>query len=520
MEFSSIPDLPFSILALGPFGGGVSGKAPFEAVPVAPLDIDQALETVAPTLHLSLPASLCPAGSMQLTFRRMKEFSPDGLLKSQPYLQALLEADRFCKQAKEQSMEQGAIESGLWQWPELPTLSPIVERAEQNSKESSLESLLSMVDIPESNRTVSTPEAGEDSYAAIAGRILQIVYQDPVFRSLESAWQGLRYCGKSLARVGGKLTIVPVTSDEIETALQDLREMIIAAPPSTILVDHPYTSSVYDLQRLSVLAEYGQEMMVPVLAWVDYRFFQIQAWQELERLSFLPHHIEDAAFAQYRSFQRSAASRWLSLSCNRFLLRFSYGSENRSRIVAFEEQEPLWQAPVWGVATLMALRVKETGWASRMASPALVLDDLALTERKGKEVAGVEVLFNEGRLEQLQRCAIIPLAGRLRSDRAFLAGDVTVAGDASLSYQLLLSRTTHFLLLCRDAWGSSVQPDELAQQLHEAFCRFAESVEGVPIGEVDVKCRLDQGQQVVAFCWTPSAQILATGQEIVLEFPW
>ena len=97
----SIPDIPFSILALAPFTSGINPGVTDKPQAVDSLDIDQALVAMAPSFYLSLPAELCPAGGFQIELRKMRDFTPDGLLKSQPYLQKLLVADRFCQEAEQ-----------------------------------------------------------------------------------------------------------------------------------------------------------------------------------------------------------------------------------------------------------------------------------------------------------------------------------------------------------------------------------------------------------------------------------
>ncbi|AGF79226.1 hypothetical protein UWK_02690 [Desulfocapsa sulfexigens DSM 10523] len=522
MEQISIPDFPFSILALAPFTSEVNPGVTVKLLAVDPLDIDQALTALMPSFFLSLPVAECPAGGLHLRFRKMRDFTPDGLLQSQPYLENLLAAHRFCLEAEQQKKSTEVIIEGVKKWPDLPPISLTQKKKDEEEKKSSLESILSMVALPEEDSSVKGATAGGTGfYGALARKILDSIYTDPIFRSLESCWQGLRYLGRHLAEAGGRLSILPISHNNIEKVLDEQREEIILDPPSVILVDQPLSSSERSVQMMTQLASFGQEMLVPVLTWLDASFFQIENWKNLDSLSFLPHHLEKASFARYKGLQNSDLSRWIGLSCNRFGTRFPYGPENRSRLLPFREKEMLWLSSVWGVAALMASRVRQTGWPTGMASSRQIcLEDLALALEGSVEQSPLEVQWSESRLEQVSRCGIMALAGWKGRDSAFLAGDVMASTDSSLSYQTLLCRVSHFILWCRDNWQEPLLADELASRLHTAFQLFTKKQGEYPVGDFGVECHDDKGAIQVLFRWIPSRHILPSGQEIVLEFGW
>lgn len=522
MEQLSIPDFPFSILALAPFTSGADPDATPELMVVDPLDIDQALAALVPSFFLSLPVAECPAGGFQLRFERMRDFTPDGLLQSQPYMRNLLAADRFCLEAAQQKKPVEEIREGLRKWPDLPSITLTPKDKVREEKKSSLDSLLSMVALPDERGSAGADTAtGAGSYGELALKIMDTIYGDPYFRRLESCWQGLRYLGRSLAEAGGRLSILSVNPDSIEQFLDEQRGQVILDPPSLILVDQPCGSSERSIRLLTHLASFGQEMLVPVITWLEASFFQIKNWQDLDRLPFLPHHLEGAPFARYKSFQKSGSARWLGLCCNRFLARFPYGPENRSRLLPFREKDNPWLSPVWALASLMAIRVKQTGWPTGMASTSQsCLEDLALVQEGSAEQSPLEIQWNESRLEQISRCGIMSLAGWKRRDIAFLAGDVMASMDMSLSYQTLVSRASHLILWCRDNWQDSFQADELANRLRTAFQLFAEKQGKSAVGDLSVACRNDKGAIQVSLRWVPCREILPGAQEIVLEFTW
>lgn len=519
MEQISIPDLPFSILALASFTPEANHSAATEIVKVDPLDIDHALTLLAPSVFVSLTSRECAAGSLKLQFKKMRDFTPDGLLESQPYLQKILAAHRFCEEGKLRNKSPQEIEDGLSQWPDLPSISLPLEKSPAEEKESSLDNILSMVDLPDTKSINLTDDKTEfESYGEMACEILHSIYADPAFRNLESCWQGLRFLGRYLAKADGRLAILPVLPENIEATLDTIKDQVISTPPSLMMLDQVFSSSEISVQVLNKLANFGQEMFVPQLTGTDFSFFQVDTWQKLDQLSFLPHHIEGASFAKYKRFQESAEGRWLSLASNRFLTRFPYGPKNRSRLLPFKENGNLWLSPIWAVGALMASRVLQTGAPAGMASRNVVLEDLALSMEGSKEQLPMEVYLTENRLDQLLRCGIIPLTGWKNKDMAFLAGDVMASSDVSLSYQSLVCKVTHFILWCRDHWLESLGADELSDKLHAAFILFIEKKAST--GELIVDCHDKKEGIHVSFRWHPSRESLPGGEEIVLEFIW
>lgn len=519
MEQIPLPNLPFSVLAIASFSP--ARQPDDQPLSVDPLEIDEALSKLSPTLFISLPHEDCPAGGIELCFRKMQDFTPDGLLKSQAYLQDLLAADRFCHEAEQRQTAPDEIQAALKKWPALPVIVPAArKKSKKEETTGALDALLSMVDIPDTPKSVEkNPET--KTYKTLACRILTAIYADPGFRTLESCWQGLRLLGRSLSAGNGQLSIVPGTAADLNEILENLRETVLRNPPSLLLLDTLFNSSEVSVQAMKRLADFGQEMLVPTTASVDAAFFQIDSWHELNTLSYLPNLLEGSAFARFTSFRNSDSGRWLSLSCIRFLLRFPYGADNRSRLLPFQEDSPLWITPVWALASLMAERSAQCGWAAGFAFPRpLLLEDLALDLEGSEEQKTLEILLNQSRAEQMADCGIIPIAGWKGKDTAFMAGDVMVSGDVSLSYQTLVCRVSHFLLWCRDAWQEGYQAEELEKRIRTAFLTFSENPEIGSAGELLVECHgEDQGIHLF-FQWKPTPQILPDGQAVTLEFIW
>lgn len=521
MEQISIPDMPFSILALASFTSEVTHGVTTEIVTVDPLDIDQALTLLAPSLFISLTNRECTDGVLQLQFKKMRDFTPDGLLKSQPYLQNLLAAHRFCETAEYQKKSPREIEDGLRQWPDLPSIILPLKKNPTEAKESSLDNILSMVALPDTQSLKQTDSKVEfESYGDLICEILHSIYADPAFRKLESCWQGLRFLGRYLAKADGRLSILPVLPGNIEVTLDTIKDQVISDPPSLMILDQVFSSSERSVQVMDKLAHFGQDMFVPQLTCTDFTCFQVDNWQKLDQLSFLPHHMEGASFAKYKRLQESSQGRWLCLASNRYLARFPYAPKNHSRLLPFKENEYLWLSPIWAVGALMSARVVQTGLPAGMASRNIVLKDLALSMEGSKEQSPMEVYLSENRLDQLLRCGIMPLTGWKNQDMAFLAGDVMVSTNVSLSYQSLVCRVTHFVLWCRDHWQESFCADELSEKLHAAFALFIEKKESSSSDQLIVDCHDKEEGIQVSFHWHPPRKYLPGREEIVLEFIW
>lgn len=520
MEQLSLPDLPFSILVLAPFVPQGSDKAILETVSVNPLDIDLALAKFAPRLFIPLPDRICPEGGLHLQFKRLIDFTPDALLRNQHYLKNLLAADSYIKKAKQRNIKQQEIREGLKEWSDLPKISLAPEDTSEKGK-TTVDNILSMVAVPDLNQSQDRARrTNELSYEAVANEILGIIFANPTFRSLESCWQGLSFLSRYLVKVGGRITLQPVLTDTLQTCIDEIKRPLSNNFFSLLLVDLPFTSSQRSVEMLDQLAKLGQEMLLPVLTWADAPFFQASNWQEIDRLPFLPHHLSTASFAKYRKLRQSDASRWLGLFCIRFLSRFPYGPENHCRTLSFNEKKQPWLSPIWAVAAMMSVSVERTGWPGLSDTRHFPLEDLPLLMEQPDDPCCLETRFTDNRLEQLTLCGIMSLSSWERTDKGFLAGEMMVSGDVSVSYQVLVCRVSHFLLACREQWQGTFKADELAERLKSGFLQFSEMKNNPSIGQLEIHCIEDKQQLMVHFRWLPSREILVSGQEIVLEFSW
>ncbi len=519
------PSIAYTILALAPLTGAMQ-----HAWQDAPLlfdrqQPDRAMATLRPSLFISLSVSLCPAGGLQLTFQRLRDLTPDGLLESQPYLADLVAAGRFLDRARRQGNSEAEIATGLQQWPDLPQVplqaatekKPLPTPAEDGDP---LDKILSMVAMPESSR----PAVADDRpFDRILGEILTCIFQDRAFRRMEAAWQGVRL----LAAQGGMqsevdLHLVPTTRDTLEETLVDLPGHVLDDLPALLLADCAFDSSARSMHLLEALARCAHTLLVPALAWIKETFFHVDSWPDMNSLPFLPHHLASQEYAKWRRLQESGEGRWLGLLCNRFLCRFPYGPDNRLRQIDFREPAPPWVAPVWAVACLAGQAMATTGWPAGVSDHSRFrVTDLGLHQATTHPIP-LETMFSDSRLEQLFRCGIMALAAARGKDMVFLPADVMASADVSFSYQALLSRFTQFVLWCRDHFDEDLGREALAPALEQTFQLFREQ-QGDRTGgalQVTVKEQARGRQPLVRLQWDPPRRLLADGNPIVLEFPW
>ncbi len=520
-----LPNSPFKILALAPFT--MDSSLPWFQAPVC-VDrhtLDDAMQAVNITGYLNLESGICPARGLELRYDTFKSLHPDGMAKTIPHIARLMAAKEFILQARKKGERAGQILEQLHQkWPDLPPID-LKDRAPQPNKSkssSSLDNLLDMVALPGGDQGQKpAPKEETRQIDTLLENIFNAIFQLPAFGKMEAAWRGLRL----LLQQGGGQTnvqveIVPIHTDTLETTLDAIAPLIMDQLPSAVLLDIPFDNTALAMERLAKTAQWAATLMVPVIAWIPAAFFQIGEWEALSALPFLPNHTAQTSYAKYQKLRRSAEGNWISLACNRFLIRYPYGLENRPRSVVFNEASLPWTSPVWAVATLIAQSVRHTGWPTHLTrSKQINIQDLALHGTKNPPPMVVEARLDRDRRDQLIRSGLTPLASE--RDTAFVTRAVCISGS-SLAYQLLTARVTRFVLWCKDNLPAETEPSALEMQLGLAFQVLSEQSRppafasaAITAGQPD-----DAGRIPVRITVTPSAVILPSKQKIQLEMNW
>ncbi len=519
------PSIPFTIRVLAPFA--VNLQVPWQQPPVAVdlSSLDQAVKSICGSAYFPLPLALCPAGGLEITVSRMKDFHPDGMIQNNPFLRHLLEAGRLLSDHRLSVAEK---KQGLEQFPDLPALDAGAEAKEAISRDAgALDNILNMVAMPgeaQASGQATKPTSGGTAVDGIIQAVLAHVYSDNAFREAEAAWRGLQLLLRQGAGAAAdfRVEIIPATLETIEETIGRLTVSQINDLPSLVIVDLPFDNTPHSIHLLEKVAAFAEMLMAPALACASPRLMDLDSWTDLNRLPFLPNYLQSPHFAKFNRLKAQPEADWVALACNRVLARYPYGKESRPRTVSFEEPEAPWLRPVWAVSALIVKSYAETGWPTRFTEwQAFQLRDLAVHFIGSDTAVPVEALMSEDRMDQLRRIGLIPLAAMANRDVVFVPMETTLGG-ASLAYQLFASRVTQLLLWCRDNLSPDLSGPGLEEALKRTFFLFweksghprPESIEitaGDPDTENRIPLRLDL---------QPSRRILPSGEGLALEFNW
>ena len=527
-----IPLVPFTILALAPTGPHADHPFTLEIVPTDLFSLDEAIEALGPRFRVSLPARLCPEGQLTLHIRSMKGFKPDSLVQEAPYLKSLYEAGRLIDEGVASGRPAEQIAERLKsQWPDLPLDLSISQGKPQSRVQSPVDDILAMVAIPQGpgGETHSSSESSPRSWRAQVDRLLasllEHIFANGEFRTYEAAWRGIEVLLKQgQVKEGGgiEVKIVPVGMDSLEEALDMLMAVLPSDIPNLVLIDLPFDTTPRCIDLLEKVAAFAESMLVPTVGWITPRFFNLERWEDLGKLPYIGHHLEDAAFAKWRKLREHSASSWMAVTCNRFLSRYPYGEGNSPRKVSFQEKERLWISPVWALGALVAQSVSKYGWPSRFTDYSNVrLEQLALHELPGERPISTEMSLSENRLMELIEAGLTPLFGMLNKDIAFIPKATMVAGD-SLAYQLFITRFLGFLFWCREHLGNAESGMDIARDVKNAISLFFQKSSGEPPVDLTVVAGQtdEDGSIPLHISLTPPRSILGGEQKLELTFDW
>jgi type VI secretion system protein ImpC len=520
-----IPTLPLKVVALAPFGLAQIPRQGGQPFRLDLQDPDTVFSRLDVGLDIRLPRQVCPAGGIRLDVKQLNGFHPDRFIQNTPFLNHLIAARAFVQEAVAKRLSAGDTADRLGAWPDLPPLSvaealPKPKRAADQG----VENILKMIALPDEAGTGSAGlQALTTRLDGLLTQAVDTVLSDDGFQTLEAAWNGV----KLLVRQGGgyetiQLDLVPVTRESLDETLEHLKPHLIRTLPSVLLIDLPFDGSPHSLDQLRSIAALAETLMVPALVWVTPRFFHLANWQELNRLPFLPHYLDEPAFAQWRALKDVEASRWLVVTCNRFLTRHPFGPDNQPRQVACQDPRPPWVSPVWALAALLGQSTARYGWPTSFTRwREIRLQNMALNSQDASRPSATEILLDTGRLDQFIRAGILPLTTAAKSDLVFTPLETTVAGSR-LSDQLFVSRVTQFLIGCQALFPSGLQTGDLVPALRTALTRFWEKT-GHPAPEkleVSAQPPDDSGRIGLHIFIIPSHGVLPLNTPLEMDFSW
>ena len=520
------PSLPFKILALAPFCGQdcpVWEKAP---VRVDPKDLDQVIEDIKPSCSISIPHNLCSNEAIELTFRKLKDFHPDSLVQNNHALQNLWEAKAWIEQVLKKNLAPQEINTRLERWPNLPPIKvQIAPQKPPTVSPNAVDRILNMVALP-NEQPKHSPESQDaiQQIESVLKQILEIIFSDETFRMLDSSWRGLNLLLRQIHRGNSylKIEIAPVSFNSLNETLAALITEVIDELPSLILVSLDFDNSPRSLDLLERIGQFAETLMVPAITCIRPAFFHIESWKDIKKLGFLPHYLEESPYARWQSLKRAPSSDWLAVTCNRFLLRYQYGKDNKPRSIPFEEQKPLWINPVWALGSLICHSFVDIGWPTRFTDwQHIHIEDLPLNTKEQGTPLPTEVSFDRNRIDQFIRSGIIPIAAAQGKDVAFVPDEITV-GDTSLRFQLLLSRITQLVLWCRDHFEKGLKGADLEEELGKAFNSFWEKSGHLGPESLEISAGQPDQENIipVRIMVKPCRDILPSQKQVELNFRW
>jgi type VI secretion system protein ImpC len=288
-----------------------------------------------------------------------------------------------------------------------------------------------------------------------------------------------------------------------------------------ILVDHPFDARPENARLMEQVADMAEMLLVPAICWIGPGFFHLQSWADFDRLAFLPHHLERSEYAKWRTLMQKPASKWVGLTCNRFLLRQPYRAEVSSpdNGHGFDEREGLWASPVYAFAALLEASMGLYGWPTHVSDWKRVrLEGMDSAETSFGHLP-TETTFTDDRLYQLSRIGVAPIMGDQDNDLLFTPLDVTLGGEA-LSSQLFLSLLSREVIQSKEDYEGLPEPDSVRSHLESHFAKVWQVNGGVRPEAFEV-----QVQETASGCRSrisvkPSWSMLPSGKDLSLSLDW
>jgi predicted component of type VI protein secretion system len=517
---------PFKILALAPFD--MNPSRIWDQLPVAVHrhNLDDAISAMTIEHVIELEPTICRPGGFKMAFPNLKSLHPDGMVKNHPFFIQVDEAKAFIKEAHKKDKPADDIARGLAQYSDLPLIEIKAAKPKDRARRqtATVDHILEIVAAPgEDPHQAAVYHDEVSQLAAIQQKALSALFDLPTYRRMEAAWRGLRLLlQQGTINNTAKVEIAPIHRNNLEATLAALLPILIQDPPGIILLDLAFDNSPAAMNLLAKAAEWASTLMVPLVAWASCGFLQIPSWQDLSTLPFIPNQVQGASYAKYQSLKQSDGGHWICMTCNRFLIRYPYGKENRPRHVQFTESGPLWISPSWALGTLVARNMETTGWPSRFTDhQQYQIQDLAVANPTTTPHIVVETVLSRDRLDQFIGSGLTPLTTAKGSDSAFVPKAVTLSGDA-LAYQLLTSRVTAFILWCKDNLPAQTEPTALVAQLEKVFRAFSEQSRPPGFEAIDISAGpLDDNARIpIHVSLTPAAGILSGQRKIELALNW
>ncbi len=396
------------------------------SAPETPIRLDLAnpagiFSKVRPRALIEVPSVLDGGRPTKVEFapKELKSFRPDGMLAEVSLLRSLLDGKlildrlRAAEITEEQAYAQlertwgssQLVTDVLGREPQIrpreePSLvRPVAAAPSAEASGGGLDSLLDMIDVPESTAPAAADSPRTDdrigkiiSDFALGGKArsgrgksgiplveeaiaaqLGAILQHPEVRRLERAYRSIDFLCQRAQRIPG--VIIDVQGIGAEGAASAFKKALASAkevPFSLAVVDVEIDGSGRSFTELEAIAEAAQDAVCPALVNGTEKLLGVGDLARVDKLDSKMNLYTAPHRAPWRSSAEKPALRWVSLAINGVLFRAPYDAKSSRVREASVKESPadheafVWMAPAYAVMAVTLVSFKDTGWPGRI----------------------------------------------------------------------------------------------------------------------------------------------------------
>jgi type VI secretion system protein ImpC len=336
------------------------------------------------------------------------------------------------------------------------------------------------------------------------------------FQQLESLWRGLKFLvDRTDFRENIKLEIMNVDKESLLEDFEDAPEIpksglyktvytaeygtFGGSPYGAMIGNYEFDHGPQDIKLLQNVASVAAMAHAPFIAAASPKMFGLDDFTALPNLKDLRSIFESPQYTKWQSFRESEDSRYVGLTCPRFLLRLPYGADtqpvkafNYEENVSSSHEDYLWGNTAFTFASRLTDSFAKFRWCANIIGPQAggAVEDLPLHQFEAmgaiQTKIPTEVLVSERREFELAEEGFIGLTMRKGSDNAafFSANSVQKpknfgiskeGKEAELNYKLglqlpymfIINRLAHYIkVIQRENIGSWKERVDLERELN------------------------------------------------------
>ncbi len=336
------------------------------------------------------------------------------------------------------------------------------------------------------------------------------------FQQLESIWRGLKFLvDRTDFRENIKIEILNVDKETLLEDFEDAPEIPKSGlyktaytaeygqfggqPYAAMIGNYEFDHGPQDIKLLQNIASVASMTHAPFIAAASPKMFGVDDFSALPNLKDLKSIFESPQYTKWQSFRESEDSRYVGLTCPRFLLRLPYGPDTQPvKAFSYEEdvsgshEDYLWGNTAFTFANRLTDSFAKYRWCANIIGPQAggAVEDLPLHQFQAmgaiQTKIPTEVLVSERREYELSEEGFIGLTMRKGSDNAafFSANSVQKpkyfgiskeGKEAELNYKLglqlpymfIINRLAHYIkVIQRENIGSWKERVDLERELN------------------------------------------------------